>query len=34
VYGRYHYAADALAGLATAGVALVAARAVDRRSGL
>jgi membrane-associated phospholipid phosphatase len=34
VYGRYHYAADAAAGLVTAGVALVAAHAADRRSGL
>jgi membrane-associated phospholipid phosphatase len=34
VYGRYHYAADALAGLATALVVLLAVRAIDRRSGL
>jgi len=34
IYGRYHYAVDAVAGLATALVALFAARAVERRSGL
>jgi membrane-associated phospholipid phosphatase len=34
IYGRYHYSADAAAGLVTTGVALVAARAADRRSGL
>ncbi len=34
VYGRYHYAVDGLAGLVVAMLALVAARAVERRSGL
>ena len=34
VYGRYHYAVDGLAGLVVAMLALVAASAVERRSGL
>lgn len=34
IYGRYHYAVDAVAGLATALIAWFATRAIDRRSGL
>ncbi len=34
VYGRYHYAADAFAGLAAALIALFVARLVEQRSGL
>ena len=34
VYGRYHYAVDGLAGLATALVALLVSLAIERRSGL
>jgi membrane-associated phospholipid phosphatase len=34
VYGRYHYAADAFAGLAAALIAVFVARLVEQRSGL